>query len=83
MSFKGYSIFSSGSHFVQRSGRILANLEEGHPRNISMKLFRNRSIRVEISFKDFLFFSSAGHFVQRSITILVEGHPRNTSVTLF
>ena len=39
MSFKGFSIFSSGGHFVQRSGSILAILIEGHPRNISVKLF--------------------------------------------
>ena len=39
MSFKGFSIFSSGGHFVQRSRIILAILEEGHPRNISVKLF--------------------------------------------
>ena len=33
------SIFSSDDHFVQWSGTILALLVEGHPRNISMKLF--------------------------------------------
>ena len=37
--FMGFSIFSSGVHFVQRSGTILAILVEGHPRNISVKLF--------------------------------------------
>ena len=36
---KGFSIFSSAGHFVQRSGTILAILEEGHPRKNSMKLF--------------------------------------------
>ena len=40
MSFKGFfSIFSSGGHFVERSVTILAFLEEGHPRIISVKLF--------------------------------------------
>ena len=39
MSFKGFSIFSSGGHFVQRSGTVLAILVEGHPRYISVKLF--------------------------------------------
>ena len=39
MSFKGFSIFSSGGHFVQRSGTILVILVEGNPRNISMNLF--------------------------------------------
>ena len=38
-SFTVFSIFSSGGHFVQRSGTILAILVEGHPRNIFMKLF--------------------------------------------
>ena len=35
----GFSIFRFNGHFVQRSGTILAILEEGHPRNISVKLF--------------------------------------------
>ena len=35
---KGFSIFSSDGHFVQRSGTILAVLVEGHPKNISTKL---------------------------------------------
>ena len=39
MSFKGFSIFSSGGHFVQRSATILAIFVEGHPKNISVKLF--------------------------------------------
>ena len=38
MSFKGFSTYNSGSHFVQRIGTILAILEEGHSRNFSMKL---------------------------------------------
>ena len=37
--FKGFSIFSSDGHFVQRSGIIYAILVEGHPRNIFVKLF--------------------------------------------
>ena len=36
---KGFSIFSFDGHFVQQSGTILAILVEGHPRNISVKLF--------------------------------------------
>ena len=40
---KGFSIFSSDGHFVQRSGTILAilvaKLVEGLPRNILVKLF--------------------------------------------
>ena len=36
---KDFSIFSFDGHFVQRSRTILAILVEGHPRNISVKLF--------------------------------------------
>ena len=39
MLFKGFSIFSSGGHFVQQSRTSLAILVEGQPRNISVKLF--------------------------------------------
>ena len=39
MSFKGFFYFSFDDHFVQLSGTILAILVEGHPRNISVKLF--------------------------------------------
>ena len=38
-SLKGFSIFSSDGHFVQRSGTIVAILLEGHPKNITIKLF--------------------------------------------
>ena len=41
MSFKGFSIFNSGGHFVKQSGTILAILVEGHSRNIPVKLFQN------------------------------------------
>ena len=40
---KGFSIFSSGSHFVQPSGTILVILVEGQKRNIYVKLFLNRA----------------------------------------
>ena len=39
MSFKGFSVFSSGRHFVQPSGTILAILVEGHWRNTSVHIF--------------------------------------------
>ena len=42
MSFKGFSIFSAGGHFVQWSGTILAILVEScddDPRNTFLKLF--------------------------------------------
>ena len=38
-SLKGFSILSSDGHFIQRSRTILAILVEGHPKNISIKLF--------------------------------------------
>ena len=44
MSFKGFSIFSSGGHFVQQSRTILAILVEGRPKNISVIFFKNRNI---------------------------------------
>ena len=44
MSFKSFSIFSSGGHFVQQSRTIVAILVKGHPRNIPVKLFWNRPI---------------------------------------
>ena len=43
MSFKGLSIFSSGDHFVEQSGTILAILVNDHTRKLSVKLFLNRS----------------------------------------
>ena len=39
MSFKGFSTFSSGCHFVQPSGTILAISVEGHLRNTSEQIF--------------------------------------------
>ena len=39
MSFKDFCVMKSDGHFVQRSERISAILEEGYPRNISVNLF--------------------------------------------
>ena len=39
MPIKGFSCFSSGGHFVQWRGTILAILVEGYSRHISMTLF--------------------------------------------
>ena len=36
---KIFLFFSSSGHFIQWSGTISAILEEGHPKNISVKLF--------------------------------------------
>ena len=43
MSFKGFSIFSSGDHVVQQRRTILAILVKGDKRNISVKSFRNQA----------------------------------------
>ena len=43
MSFKGFSIFSSGRHFVQPSGAILVILVEGHWWNTSVQIFWNQA----------------------------------------
>ena len=84
----GFSIFSSGGHFVQRSRTILASLEKLHRGIICMKLLRNRLIGLgeNVVFTSFSIFSSGSHFVQRSRTILailVKGHPRNIPVKLY
>ena len=39
MLFKDFCIYSYGGHFVQSNGIILANIETGYKRNISVKLF--------------------------------------------
>ena len=44
MPIKGFSIFISCGQFDEGVGAILAILVEGHPRNISVKLFENWSI---------------------------------------
>ena len=65
MSFKGFSIFSSGGHFVKWSGTILAILVKGQERNISVKYFFEIVPLAweEMLFKGFSIFSSGGHFV--------------------
>ena len=67
MSYKAFSIFSSGGHFVQRSKIILPILVKCHPRNVSVK-FVLRLAYGESSW--YSIFSSDGHFVQWSKTIL-------------
>ena len=81
----GFSIFSSGGHYVKQSRTILAILEScirGTLIILKSTYWPWRRCRL----KRFLIFSSGGHFVQQSITILeilVEDHPRNISVKLF
>ena len=55
---KGFSIFSSDCHFVQRSGTILAILVEGHPRNISLLNYVKITLLAleEMSFYGFFYF---------------------------
>ena len=47
MSFEGFSVFSSGDHFVLQSRTILANLVKGDKRNISVKSFLNQATGQE------------------------------------
>ena len=54
---KGFSIFSSGGHFVQPSGTILAILVEGHPKNISSNYVEISLLALEeMSFYGFFYF---------------------------
>ena len=66
MSRKSFSTFSSGGHFVQPSRTILAYLVEGHPRNISVKLFENWSTGLGVDIKDFSILDSGSHLVYLS-----------------
>ena len=59
--FKGFSIFSSGGHFVQWSGTVWAILVDSHLRNIPVKLFQNLStdLAEEVVKSLFLFIALA------------------------
>ena len=48
MLLKEFSIFSSGGHFVQPRGTTLAILVKGHKRPISVKLFCNWVIGLDV-----------------------------------
>ena len=58
---KGFSIFSSGSHLVQRSGTVSAIFVDSHLRNIPVKLFQNLStdLAEEVVKSLFLFIALA------------------------
>ena len=80
MTFKDFSIFSSGSHLVYRSGTILAILVGSHLGNIPMKFESywpkgSGGVSFYGNYPRFSIFG--GHFVHRRETvlaILVEGH---------
>ena len=86
MTFKDFSIFSSGGHLVYRSGTILAILVGSHLGNIPMKFESHwpkgsGGVSFYGNYPRFSIFSSGGHFLLRSKTvfaILVEGHLSNT-----
>ena len=88
MTFKDFSIFSSGGHLVYWSGTILAILEGGHLGNTPMKFESHwpkgsGGVSFYGNYPWFSIFSSGGHFVHRSETvlaILVEGHLSNISM---
>ena len=85
MTFKDFSIFSSGSHLVYRSGTILAILVGSHLGNIPMKFESHwpkgsGGVSFYGNYLQFSIFSSGGNFVHRSgtvLAILVEGHLSN------
>ena len=60
-SIEGFSIFSSGSHLVQRSRSVGAILVDSHLRNIPVKLFQNLStdLAEEVVKSLFLFIALA------------------------
>ena len=64
-SLKSFSVFSFDGHFVQQSGTILV---EGHPRNISVKLFWNRPIGLgeDVVLLVFLFLALAAILFSRA-----------------
>ena len=82
LTFKDFSIFSSGDHLVYRSGTIFAILVGSQLGNIPMKFeshWQKGSGGVSFygNYSCFPIFSSGGHFVHRSgtvLAILVEGH---------
>ena len=88
MTFKDFSIFSSGGHLVYRSGTILAILVGSHLGNLPMKFESywpkgSGGVSFYGNYPRFSIFSSGSHFVHRSDTvlaILVEGHLSNISM---
>ena len=85
MTFKDFSIFSSGGHLVYQSETILAILVGSYLGNIPMKFESHwpkgsGGVSFYGNYPRFSIFSSGGHFVHRSETvlaILVEGHLSN------
>ena len=88
MTFKDFSIFSSGGHLVYQSETILAILVGSHLGNIPMKfeshwLKGSGGVSFYENYSRFSIFSSGGHFVHQSETvlaILVQGHLSNISM---
>ena len=75
MTFKDFSIFSSGGHLVYRSGTILAISVGSHLGNISMKFESHwpkgsGGVSFYGNYPRFSIFSSGSHFVYRSKTVL-------------
>ena len=75
MTFKDFSIFSSGGNLVYRSETILAILGRSHLGNIPMKFESHwpkgsGGVSFLSNYSLFSIFSSGGHFVHRSATVL-------------
>ena len=86
MTFKDFSIFSSGGHLVYRSGTILAILVGSHLGNMKIESGWPKGsggVSFYGNYPPYSIFSSGGHFVHRSeivLSILVEGHLSNISI---
>ena len=83
MLFEVFSVFSSGGHFVQRSGTVWVSLVEDLLRNNLLFGWICPVVTEETLFEVFSSFSSGGHFLKwcRTIwAILVEDLPRNNPI---
>ena len=84
MLFKGLSICSSGGHFIQKSGTILAIFGRRSPEQYFCEILLKSGYWPRCCLKVFLFLALAAILFSRTIlAILVECHPRNISVKLF
>ena len=88
MSFKCFSIYSSGGHFCSAERNDFNNFDRESPKEHFCEIIFKNQVhwsRRRYHFKVYCFFSSCSLFVKRSeriLAILVEGHLRNISMKL-
>ena len=88
MTFKDFSIFSSGGHLVYPIGTVLAIMVGSHLGNFPMKFESHwpkgsGGVSFKANYLRFFIFRSGGHFVHPSqtvLSILVEGHLSNIAM---